>query len=221
MAWDFSVITENWQFLLRAYGMTILLSATSISVGLALGIVIGTGRVYGPRYIDIILGFFVDTMRAIPVLVLLVWGYLALPILLNVKMDPLAGATVMLGLHLSAYVAETVRSGLASIRKNQFRAALSLGMTPLQSVQFVVLPQALIRMIPPLGSFIIIAVKDSAIASVIAFPELLRASQTLVGQTFHPIEIYTTAMLMYLLTLYPIARLFELVYTRLAPRGAS
>jgi len=136
-------------------------------------------------------------------------------------MDPLTGATVALGLHLSAYVSETVRSGLTSISRNQFRAAISLGMTPRQAIFSVVLPQALIRMIPPLGSLIIIAVKDSAIASVIAFPELLRSSQILVGQTFRPLEIYTTAMVLYFVTLYPSALLFEHIYKRLAPRGAS
>lgn len=221
MTMDFSIIADHWGFIQRAYQMTLILSVLSIALGLSVGVAIGIARVYGPKLLDYALGFFVDTMRAIPVLVVLVWGYLAFPILAGIRMDPLTGATVALGLHLSAYVAETVRSGLTSIRRNQFNAAISLGMSPFQAVWYVVLPQALIRMIPPLGSFVIIAVKDSAIASVIAFPELLRASQTLVGQTFRPLEIYTTSMLLYLITLYPLARLFEYVYRRLAPRGAS
>ncbi len=86
------------------------------------------------------------------------------------------------------------------------RAALALGMSPFQAIRTIILPQALIRMLPPLGSLIVIAVKDSAIASVIAVPELLRQSQVLAGKTYRPFEIYTAAMLVYFLICYPMAR---------------
>jgi len=101
------------------------------------------------------------------------------------------------------------------------RAALALGMSGLQGVRTIILPQALIRMLPPLGSLIVIAIKDSAIASVIAVPELMRQSQILAGQTFRPFEIYTTAMILYFLVLFPVARGVDQIYRRLAPLGAS
>ena len=100
-----------------------------------------------------------------------------------------------LGFHLGAYVTETIRAGLTSIRPGQMRAALALGMSQFQAIRTIILPQALIRMLPPLGSLIVIAVKDSAIASVIAVPELLRQSQVVAGKTYRPFEIYTAAML--------------------------
>jgi polar amino acid transport system permease protein len=101
------------------------------------------------------------------------------------------------------------------------RAALALGMSRPQAIRTIILPQALIRMLPPLGSLIVIAVKDSAIASVIAVPELLRQSQVLAGKTYRPFEIYTAAMLIYFLICYPTARLIDRVYRQLAPLGAS
>jgi polar amino acid transport system permease protein len=101
------------------------------------------------------------------------------------------------------------------------RAALALGMSRFQAIRTIILPQALIRMLPPLGSLIVIAVKDSAIASVIAVPELLRQSQVLAGKTFRPFEIYTAAMLVYFLICYPTARIVDNIYRRLAPLGAS
>jgi polar amino acid transport system permease protein len=101
------------------------------------------------------------------------------------------------------------------------RAALALGMSRLQSIRSIILPQALIRMLPPLGSLAVIAVKDSAIASVIAVPELLRQSQILAGQTFRPFEIYTAAMIVYFLICFPVARGVDAVYRRVAHLGAS
>jgi polar amino acid transport system permease protein len=101
------------------------------------------------------------------------------------------------------------------------QAALALGMSGIQAIRTIILPQALIRMLPPLGSLFVIAVKDSAIASVIAVPELLRQSQILAGQTFRPFEIYTAAMLVYFLLCYPVARGVDRLYRRLQHLGAS
>jgi len=101
------------------------------------------------------------------------------------------------------------------------RAALALGMSKAQAIRKIILPQAFVRMLPPLGSLLVLAIKDSAIASVIAAPELLRQSQTLAGKTFRPFEIYTAAMLIYFLICYPVARLTDRLYRKLAPLGAS
>ena len=102
------------------------------------------------------------------------------------------------------------------------RAALALGMTPVRRRSApIILPQALIRMLPPLGSLFVIAIKDSAIASVIAVPELMRQSQILAGKTYRPFEIYTAAMIVYFLICYPMARGVDRLYRRVAHLGAS
>jgi polar amino acid transport system permease protein len=101
------------------------------------------------------------------------------------------------------------------------RAALALGMSPAQAVRSIILPQALIRMLPALGSLLVIAIKDSAIASVIAVPELMRQSQILAGQTFRPFEIYTCVMLGYFALCYPLARGVDRLYRRVAHLGSS
>jgi His/Glu/Gln/Arg/opine family amino acid ABC transporter permease subunit len=218
---DFSPFLENWQFLLRAIGTTMLLSAFSILLGCAIGIVCGALRTYGGRLLDTIIGLYVDITRSIPVLAILVWMYFAFPLLIEHALDPIVAAILALGIHLGAYVTEVIRAGLTSIRPGQMRAALALGMSPFQAVRTIILPQALIRMLPALGSLIVIAVKDSAIASVIAVPELLRQSQVLAGKTFRPFEIYTAAMLVYFLICYPTARGIDRIYRRLVPLGAS
>jgi His/Glu/Gln/Arg/opine family amino acid ABC transporter permease subunit len=218
---DLSPFLENWQFLLRAIGTTMLLSAFSILLGCAIGIVCGALRTYGGRVLDTIIGLYVDITRSIPILAILVWMYFAFPRLIEHSLDPIVAAVLALGIHLGAYVTEAIRAGLTSIRPGQMRAALALGMSPFQAVRTIILPQALIRMLPALGSLIVIAVKDSAIASVIAVPELLRQSQVLAGKTFRPFEIYTAAMLVYFLVCYPTARGIDRIYRRLVPLGAS
>ena len=156
--------------------------------------------------LNAVLGFYVDTMRSIPLLVVLVWTFFAFPLLVGHSLDAMTAGIVGLGIHLGAYVAETIRAGLTSVRRNQMQAALALGMSRLQAIRTIILPQALIRMLPALGSLFVIAIKDSAIASVIAVPELLRQTQIVAGKTYRPFELYTAAMIVYFLLCYPVAR---------------
>ena len=167
------------------------------------------------------LAFYVDSMRAIPLLVVLVWVFFAVPILSPWSMSPFVAGVVGLGLHLAAFVAEVVRAGLTSIRPGQMQAALAIGMSRAQAVRIVLLPQALIRMVPAFGSLLVITIKDSAIASVIAVPELMRQSQVIVGKTYHPFEVFTAALLVYFVLCWPVARGVDRLYRRLAPLGAS
>ncbi len=218
---NFQPLLDSWLFLLRAIGTTVLLSILSMLLGFVIGVVVGALRTYGGRVLNALLGFYVDTMRAIPLLVVLVWIFFAFPILLGVTVDSMTAAVTALGLHLGAYVAEAIRAGLTSVRRGQMNAALALGMSRTQAIRTIILPQALIRMLPPLGSLFTIAIKDSAIASVIAVPELLRQSQTLAGQTFRPFEIYTSAMFVYFLLCYPVARGTDALYRRLSHLGSS
>ena len=221
MTIDLSPIVGAWPFLAKALGVTAFVSLSSMLVGFVLGLVVGAGRVYGGRLLDLVLGFYVDTMRAVPLLVVLVWIYFSFPLLIGRSLDAVTAGVVALGLHLAAYVAEVIRAGLTSVRPGQMRAALALGMSPAQAVRAIILPQALIRMLPALGSLLVIAIKDSAIASVVAVPELMRQSQILAGQTFRPFEIYTCAMLAYFALCYPIARGVDRLYRRVAHLGSS
>ena len=207
--------------MLKALAMTLAVSSGSMALGLLAGTIIAIGRTYGGRFADIALGFYVDTMRSIPVLVILVWGYFALPLLTGRSLTPFIAAVLALGLHLAAYVAETVRGGLTSVRPGQMRAALALGMSRWQAIKQIILPQALVRMLPPLGSLLVIAVKDSAISSVIAVPELIRQTQVLVSNTYLSFQLYTFTMIVFFLICYPVARGVDHIYRRLAYLGAS
>jgi len=221
MEFDWSPVLSSAPFLLGGLELTLALSLCSVVLSLALGTAIGLLRCYGPRPLQLAIAFYVDSMRAIPVLVVLVWTYFALPILTGAVLPPFWAALVALTIHIAAYVAEIVRAGVTSIRKGQFWAASALGMSLLQSLRTVILPQAIVRMLPAFGSVISIAIKDTAIASVIAVPEYMNRSQTVAGQSFHPIEIFTVAVIVYFLILFPVTRIVDFVYGRVAHLGRS
>ena len=214
-------ITGSWQFLLQALWTTIVLSGLSMALAFAIGVVVGALRTYGGRLLDLVLGFYVDSMRAIPLLVVLVWTFFAFPLVIGHSLNVLAAGVIGLGVHLGAYMAETIRAGLTSVRRGQMWAALALGMSRIQAIRTIILPQALIRMLPALGSLFVFAVKDSAIASVIAVPELLRQTQVVAGNSFRPFELYTAAMLAYFMLCFPVARGVDRIYRRLAHLGSS
>jgi polar amino acid transport system permease protein len=221
MGLDFSPVIESWRFLLGGLELTLALSAMTVLCSLALGGAVGLARCYGPAWLRWPLVFYVDSMRAVPVLVVLVWGYFALPLVSGVTLPPFWAALAALSVHIAAYVSEIVRAGVTSVRPGQTRAALALGMSGAQLVRQVVLPQALIRMLPAFGSILSITIKDTAIASVIAVPEYLNRSQTLAGQSFRPIEVSLVAMAVYFVILFPVTRAVDIAYARLAHLGRS
>ena len=218
---DFSVISDHARFLASGVGVTLVLAVVSGVTSLVAGFVIALLRLYGPRWLKPIVILYIDSMRAIPVLVVLVWTFFALPIVTGLTMPPFIAALLGLTVHLAAYAAEIVRAGIESVRLGQTRAALALGMSRPQILRRIILPQAIVRMLPAFGSLLSITIKDTAIASVIAVPELMRQSETVAGQSFQPIEVYTFAMLLYFAMLFPVTRGVDLFYRRVAHLGRS
>jgi polar amino acid transport system permease protein len=221
MELDFSPIIDSWRFLLGGLGVTLALSALTMLCSLVLGGAVGLARCYGPGWLRWPLVFYIDSMRAVPVLVVLVWSYFALPLVTGVVLPPFWAALVALSAHIAAYVAEIVRAGIGSIRPGQSRAAFALGMSRAQTIRQVILPQALVRMLPAFGSVLSITIKDTAIAAVIAVPEYMKQSQTLAGESFRPFEVFLVAMAVYFVILFPVTRAVDMVYVRLAHLGRS
>src|SRR3954454_8054105 len=218
---DFEPVIESAQFLLGGVGLTLALSALTILTSLLLGGAIGLARCYGPAWLRVPLVFYIDSMRSVPVLVVLVWTYFALPLLTGVTLSPFWAALVALTAHIAAYVAEIVRAGVTSIRAGQSRAAFALGMSRAQAIRTIILPQAVVRMLPAFGSILSITIKDTATAAVIAVPESMNRAETMAAQTFPPIDICTVSMVVYFVILFPMTRVVDMVYGRLAHLGRS
>jgi polar amino acid transport system permease protein len=221
MDFDFSPLLDSWRFLASGLGLTILLSIAAVITSFVLGLAVALGRLYGPAWLRAILVFYIDSMRAIPVFVVLVWIYFAVPIISGHTFAPFWAALTGITIHVAAYVAEIIRAGLTSIRKGQIQAGLAIGMSTPQILRHILLPQAIVRMLPAFGSVISVTIKDTAIAAVIAVPELMRQAETVAGQTYRPIEIFTTVMVIYFLIIFPITRLVDRFYIRVAYLGRS
>jgi polar amino acid transport system permease protein len=221
MDFDLSPIYESWEFLAAGLMTTLMLSLLCAVASLVAGLTLAVGRVYGGGTLKALIGFYVDTMRAIPVLVVIVWIYFALPLVTGVNLPPFWSAFLAITIHVAAYVTEIVRAGIESIRQGQVRAALALGMTYYQVLKIVVLPQALIRVLPAIGSIVSVTIKDTAIASVIAVPEYMKQSETVAAQSFHPIEVFSLAMIVYFAILFPATRMIDSLYRRYAYLGQS
>jgi polar amino acid transport system permease protein len=221
MSLDFEPVIESWQFLAGGLLQTLALSGLTIVLSAILGSAIGLARCYGPKWLSLPLVFYIDSMRSIPVLVVLVWTYFALPVVLGITLPPFWAATLALTVHISAYVAEIIRAGIMSVRPGQSRAAYALGMSRTRAIRDIVLPQALVRMLPAFGSVFSITIKDTAIAAVIAVPEYMNRSQTVAGQSFHPVEVFIVAMIVYFLILFPVTRFVDAIYSRYAYLGRS
>jgi polar amino acid transport system permease protein len=218
----FEIVRRNLPLLGQALLVTIELNLASLALALALGTLMGIGRVYGGRWLDRGLGFIIDVVRSIPILVIMVWVFFGLPLLLGLQNFPAFLAGVLaLGIHSGAYIAEIVRGGLASVRAGQMHAALALGMSWPQAIGRIILPQAAIRMMPPLSTRIVRNIKDSVLASTIAVQELFWAANLLEGETAKPFPIYTTLMIFYFLAIVALARALDRVYVKVAARGAA
>jgi His/Glu/Gln/Arg/opine family amino acid ABC transporter permease subunit len=221
MDFNFDPILQSWRFLLDGLRVTLLLSGGVALCSFAFGTLVGLARRYGPEWLRVILVFYIDSMRAIPVLVVLVWIYFALPAITGWNLPPFWSALFALSFHLAAYVAEVIRAGIESVRPGQVRAGLALGMSGPQIVRMIVLPQAIVRMMPAFGSLLSLAIKDTAIAAVIAVPELMRRADAVAGQSYAPVEVFSTVMIIYFLIIFPVTRAVDMVYKRIAFLGRS
>ena len=168
MDFDFSVITDNAGFLAYGVFVKLALSVASGGASLVAGFVLALLRLRGPRWLRPAIVFYIDSMRAIPVLVVLVWTFFALPIVAGITMPPFWAALLGLTIHLAAYAAEIFRAGIESVRPGQTRAALALGMSRAQIVRRIVLPQAVVRMLSAFGSLLSVTIKDTAICPAMA-----------------------------------------------------
>ena len=212
--WKIEVVTQNLSYLFAGLEMTLLLAVVSMILGILLGLVIAAARLSRFFIIRTAAGLYVDVWRSTPFLAQILWVFFALPILTGFRISAFAAGIITLSCHASAYLAEVFRAGILSISSGQRDAALALGMTRAQAARRIILPQAVTRMLPAIGSQSINLVKESALVSVINLQELMWYAQTLAGFTMRSIEILTAVALIYAALTYPQALLVNYLHRR-------
>ena len=202
--------------------VTLQLTFSSVFLGAIAGSLIGIARLSPRRWLSLFAQVYVDFFRGTPLLVQIFMVYFGIPALLQElglggNLDRLAAAIIALSLNSAAYIAEIVRAGIQSIDRGQTEAARSLGMNPWQTMRLVIFPQAIQRMLPPLGNEAITLLKDTSLVAVIGFEELFRRGQLIVAENYRAFEIYTAVALVYLVLTFLCARLFGFLEERMNP----
>ena len=212
----FAKIPVFLPYLLRGALVTVEITLASLAVAIAVGLVLALLRHARVPVLGALASAYIELLRAIPVLTTLFIIYFGLAYA-GIRLSSFAAAVTGLGMLGAAYMAEIHRAGIESVHKGQREAALSIGMTPSKAMRWVVLPQASRVVIPPTANYAIGLLKDTAVVSTVAAPELIFAAKTLVSQTILPMQVYLLAALVYLALSLPLARLarhLELRFSR-------
>jgi His/Glu/Gln/Arg/opine family amino acid ABC transporter permease subunit len=200
---------RGWYFITTLIGgwpATVSVAAGSLVFALVFGLVVALLRMSRWRIVRGPAVAYIEFFRGTPALVQLFVIYFGLPDI-GIEPSPLQAAIIGLGLNGAAYLAEIYRAGIESIHRGQMEAALSLGMTPARAMQYIVLPQAIRTMLPPITNFAIVLLKDTAIIFAIGVVEIMALARNLVTETLQSAAVYLLAGAVYLCMTIPMARI--------------
>lgn len=206
----------NIRFLLQGLGITIEISVASIICSFIIGTLLGIIRYAKIKYVSAIVGFIIDLIRNLPLLLIIFFTYFGLPNI-GIKPEIIPAAILALTVFESSMVAEIVRSGINSIDYGQTEGALANGLTRWQALRLIVLPQAIKNMLPALVSQFISLVKDTSLATIIVLPELMYHAQIIYGQnTNYIIPMFVALAVLYFIVCYSLSLLARYLDKHLA-----
>lgn len=197
MPTSLTVIADSLPYLLLGTINTAGIVVAAMLLGLLLGVCTAVGLVYGARPVRLLLGFYVWFFRGVPVLVLLFLFYFGLFTYLDLHFNAFCSVALVLGMTTGAYQANIFKGAILSLPRGQFKAASALGMSDLQAIRSIILPQALRISIPAWSNEYSIILKDSALAFVIGAPEIMARTQFVASRTYQHLPLYITAGLLY------------------------
>lgn len=204
-AFDTSVFWDTFPMLIRGLKLTIEITIGGLFFGFIFGSAAGLMKISSNFFTRKIAGVYVETIRGTPMLVQAMFLYYGVPMALGVRIPPITAGIIIIAVNSGAYIAEIVRGAVQSINRGQVEAGRSIGLTSAQTMRFVVWPQALKRMIPPLGNQFIISLKDTSLLMVIGVGELMRTGQEITSVNFRAFEVYLAVACVYLVMTLSIA----------------
>ncbi len=199
MEFDWSVISEAMPALLDGARLTVLITLAGLAGGLIVGFVAGLMRAYGNALLNAIAFTYVELIRGTPIVVQVMFIYFALPVLADIRVNPMTAAVTAIIVNAGAYIAEIVRGSFLSVQKGLKEAGLALGLPMWKVLVYIVGPVAFRRMIPALGNQFIVSLKDTSLFIVIGVGELTRQGQEIMAANFRAVEIWTAVAILYLL----------------------
>ncbi len=197
MELDFSPVFSGWRNLLQGAMVTVEITAMALVLGCIMGLAVGIGRLKPERRaIYALCTSYVAVIRGTPLLVQLFLLFFGLP-QFNILLPALVCGVIGLGIYSGAYVSEIVRGSIQSIDRGQMEAARSLGMSYGTAMRTIILPQALVRMIPPLGNEFIALIKNSALVSLLTIHDVMHEGQKIISVSYRSLEVYLAIAAIY------------------------
>lgn len=191
-----SLVVDSLPVLLQGMLLTIKFAVWSMALGLVIGLVVALMGIGRYRVLNVLARVYVSIMRGTPLLVQIFVVYYGLPGM-GIALEPTPAGVLTLSLNVGAYLSESMRGAILGIARGQWLAAYSLGLTPAQTLRYVVGPQALRIAVPSLSNSLISLIKDTSLVSVITVTELLRTTQELIASTYQPLPLYLAAAAIY------------------------
>lgn len=214
---QFQILSKIFFYLIQVVHWTILISVAAYLLALILGLVFGVARISRNRVIRAIAGAYINTLRGVPLLVLIFFFYFGLGKVIN--LDRFVAGVLAVGVCYGAYMAEIFRSGIEAIDYGQHEAAQSLGMTRWQTLVHIILPQSIRIVVPPGANEFIACLKDSSLVSIIGLRELTRAGREYANQFFLDFHTWLVVGAIYLVMTLTLTRLVKYLEKKVAIHG--
>ena len=219
MSLDFSPVLADWGMLMSGAAVTVEVTAASLLLGCLVGLLVGIGRLNPRRRLVYgLCSAYLVFFRGTPLLVQLFIWFFGLP-QFGLMLPAFACGVVGLGLYSGAYVSEIVRGAIQSVDRGQNEAARSLGMSAGQAMRKIIIPQAVVRMIPPLGNEFIALIKNSALVSLLTIHDLMHEGQKIISVSYRSLEVYLAVALIYLVLTSATSGALRLIERRLRAGG--
>jgi glutamine transport system permease protein len=212
---DWSVVVESLPALLDGAKLTVLIALAGLLGGTMVGLLFGLMRAYGNPVVRSLSFAYVELVRGTPIVVQVMFIYFALPMLFDIRVEPMTAAVTSIIVNAGAYIAEIVRGAFLSVPRGLREAGLALGLPTWRVLMFVVGPVAFRRMTPPLGNQFIVSLKDTSLFIVIGVGELTRQGQEIMAANFRAVEIWTSVALLYLLMIGTLTFALRMVEKRM------
>ena len=216
---NLAVIYQSFPFLINGVMITLGLVTGALGLGFVMGIPMAVGQVYGNKTVSGIISFYVWFFRGLPVLVLLFLFYFGLFSLLGFNLSAFTAAILVLGLRSAAYQSQIFRGSIQSLNEGQMLAARSIGMTKVEAIWHIILPQALRLSIPGWSNEYAILLKDSAVTYAIGVMEVLTRANFVATRTYRPMPIFLTCAVIFIVLTYGGVKLLDILETKVKIPG--
>ncbi len=207
--WDFFTVLQSFDLFMMGVWTTFLYTVGSIFIGMIVGLAACFARLSRFWWLRLFARSYQELFRCTPLLVQILWAYYALPMLLGISISNVAAGLLTLSLYVGSFYAEIFRGGINAIDKGQPEAAAAVGMSGIQAMRYIILPQAVKKMLPAFINQSVIQVKNTSLLYAISIAELTYMTAVVTSETYRPLEAYSLAAVMYFAMLFPLTQVAD------------